>query len=667
MRLYGAIEKVEPLDDGTVRVHGIASAESVDDQGEVVKAEAIRNALPNYMKFPALREMHQLAAAGTTLEAEVGDDGVTRIVAHVVDPVAVAKVKNQVYRGFSIGGRVTQRASGSPKTITGLTLNEISLVDRPANPDAVFDCWKASDGATEAPFNAPFQLWACGEQSHTHLAKADAIKCLEIRAAEPTIEDSIDVTPNAALKALKLDIVPWNIESTIKATSRKEKTWDNETARKALWNIGQLACLTEALSEYCECLVLEAAVEGDNSPQPAKLKTIVADLCTFLRDQLAEDTAELVEGTDDMIFEGYHLEPRAVSATVKILQNIEGSEKLVSEIEKRGMRHNRSDQAMLDTISYALDKAMDSGTARRNDLVRMVDAQKAVLDAGATALNADGREMLTNSNPVKGSPTQHSTVNSGHPPVPVPTGTSGITHIDKAAGTAAIDAIVKAGHGHVALVNAAHDILCSMSDGVACKEGARPPRHSATDVALMCKAHDAMMGIDGVKCAAAEVEAAEASQDMNPPTEVTDAKEAAVVVEVVPEAVPDETLTKVLEAIVSRHAAPEPDPLMKAMSDTLARMDARMDAMAADVTKIKETPLPPAMMARPAVSVSKAGDNASGRLSSDMSDADLVEAFKKMSKEEQSLILIKASYAQPMRRPGITDGPMPGMPAREQG
>src|SRR5882762_5090540 len=84
------------------------------------------------------------SAAGTTLEAEVGDDGMTRIVAHVVDPVAVAKVKNKVYRGFSIGGRVTQRDAANPKTITGLVLSEISLVDRPANPEAVFDCWKAA-------------------------------------------------------------------------------------------------------------------------------------------------------------------------------------------------------------------------------------------------------------------------------------------------------------------------------------------------------------------------------------------------------------------------------------------------------------------------------------------------------------------------------------------
>ena len=36
MRLYGAIQKVEPQDDGTVRVHGIATSEAVDEQGEIV-------------------------------------------------------------------------------------------------------------------------------------------------------------------------------------------------------------------------------------------------------------------------------------------------------------------------------------------------------------------------------------------------------------------------------------------------------------------------------------------------------------------------------------------------------------------------------------------------------------------------------------------------------
>src|ERR1700738_1610020 len=89
MRLYGAIEKVEPQDDGTVRVHGIATSETVDDQDEIVRADAIRAALPDYMRFPALREMHQLSAAGATLEAVVGDDGQPVVGAPVGDPRAV--------------------------------------------------------------------------------------------------------------------------------------------------------------------------------------------------------------------------------------------------------------------------------------------------------------------------------------------------------------------------------------------------------------------------------------------------------------------------------------------------------------------------------------------------------------------------------------------------
>src|ERR1700740_3147627 len=196
MRLYDAIQKVEPQDDETVRVYGIATSEALDEQGEIVRADAIRAAIPDYMRFPALREMHQPSAAGSTLEAEVCEDGTTRIVAHVVDPVAVSKVKNQVYRGFSIGGRVTKREPGNPKTITGLVLNEISLVDRPANPEAIYDCWKASsmagppqrdNGATmaagSAAANTPVQIWACGVADHQHRAKAEAIKCLEKRVA----------------------------------------------------------------------------------------------------------------------------------------------------------------------------------------------------------------------------------------------------------------------------------------------------------------------------------------------------------------------------------------------------------------------------------------------------------------------------------------------------
>ena len=73
IRVYGSISKVTKQDDGTLVVEGIASTESVDSQGEVVKADAMRAALPDFMKFANVREMHQPKAVGKAVEVECDD------------------------------------------------------------------------------------------------------------------------------------------------------------------------------------------------------------------------------------------------------------------------------------------------------------------------------------------------------------------------------------------------------------------------------------------------------------------------------------------------------------------------------------------------------------------------------------------------------------------
>jgi hypothetical protein len=150
MRLFGEITKIEEAADGTLKVYGVASSGARDDAGEIVMPAAMKAALPDYARYPTLREMHQPSAAGRTLEALVDEEGATRIVAQVVDPVAIAKVKSRTYSGFSIGGRVLARDPVDPTVITKIKLSEISLVDRPANPEAVIDLWKA-DPASDAP------------------------------------------------------------------------------------------------------------------------------------------------------------------------------------------------------------------------------------------------------------------------------------------------------------------------------------------------------------------------------------------------------------------------------------------------------------------------------------------------------------------------------------
>jgi hypothetical protein len=45
-------------------IWGWASTERKDLQGEIVKADAIATALPDYMQWANIREMHRLSAIG---------------------------------------------------------------------------------------------------------------------------------------------------------------------------------------------------------------------------------------------------------------------------------------------------------------------------------------------------------------------------------------------------------------------------------------------------------------------------------------------------------------------------------------------------------------------------------------------------------------------------
>jgi hypothetical protein len=142
MRFYWPIAKV---DAEQRMVWGYASTEAKDDQGETVTREALAAALGDYMRFANIREMHLPSAVGVAKEAAVDDRGLY-LGAKIVDDDAWRKVFEGVYKGFSIGGKVTARDPADRRLITGLTLTEISVVDRPANPEAVFDCWKLSAG-----------------------------------------------------------------------------------------------------------------------------------------------------------------------------------------------------------------------------------------------------------------------------------------------------------------------------------------------------------------------------------------------------------------------------------------------------------------------------------------------------------------------------------------
>lgn len=129
--------KFVKIDEEERMVFGYASTPDLDSDGEIITLDAIKNALPDYLQYPTLRQMHQPKVAGTVTNTDVKDG--LYIGAKVIDDESWKMVKEGGYRGFSIGGNVLHRDGNVIKEIE---LVEISLVDVPANRKAKIDVWK---------------------------------------------------------------------------------------------------------------------------------------------------------------------------------------------------------------------------------------------------------------------------------------------------------------------------------------------------------------------------------------------------------------------------------------------------------------------------------------------------------------------------------------------
>ena len=282
-KLYAEIAKMEAQDDGTVKVWGYASSEAVDSDGEIIAAEAMKAAIPDYMKFGAVREMHGSNAAGTAIEINVEDDGRTFFGAHIVDPVAVTKVKTGVYKGFSIGGSVTARDELNKSQITGLKLTEISLVDRPANPDAVFTCFKADkpkDGE-EAADKDDEPADKTDETPADDTEKADGEK----------VDDKEDDKKDEAEKSASVELSESEI-AILKAVLAKAEKPKDEPVAKSMYQVKSLADVLTSL----KWLIEDAAYDNIDEAVIAQIKESAGSLAESLKALVASEADKLVDG-----------------------------------------------------------------------------------------------------------------------------------------------------------------------------------------------------------------------------------------------------------------------------------------------------------------------------------------------------------------------------------
>jgi hypothetical protein len=147
--------RLTKIDEEKRLVYGVATSEQPDRENEVCDYEGSK---PYFQKWSEsvqkdsqgkskgnVREMHTLSACGTVEQIQFNDAAKQiEICAKVVDDAAWKKVKAGVYSGFSVGGRYAKTWQAGGLTHYVADPVEVSLVDRPCVPNAVFQMVKAN-------------------------------------------------------------------------------------------------------------------------------------------------------------------------------------------------------------------------------------------------------------------------------------------------------------------------------------------------------------------------------------------------------------------------------------------------------------------------------------------------------------------------------------------
>jgi len=157
-QLFVQMTKFDPFQG---LITGVAAAEEIDHDGEVLDYLASK---PYFQAWSAsqkaasggksagnVRLQHDAKTCVGKLISMDFDDANKRIrvSAKIIDPVAKTLLQEGVLTGFSIGGDYvskTPMANGLVRYVAGP--NEISVVDRPCAPSALYESVKA-DGSTE--------------------------------------------------------------------------------------------------------------------------------------------------------------------------------------------------------------------------------------------------------------------------------------------------------------------------------------------------------------------------------------------------------------------------------------------------------------------------------------------------------------------------------------
>ena len=376
---YAQIIKQEKQDDGTLLVYGKATDDALDIDNQICDAGWLNKAMPEWFKSGGnIREQHSNIAAGVAKELDSKDDG-HYISALVVDPNSIKKVEAGVLKGFSIGIRspriVRDNKAANGRIIDG-TIVEISLVDRPANPNAKL-----------------------------MLAKSDGTEMVEVE--QELIEETIDEVTTETTETVDAPVTGEAPAEVVEETPAVEET-EEEKKKKEEETATEEAPVTEDTPAE-ETVVAEVPVDADADKVTAifdKVKTIETDLVKFdkgmfdtaraaLAQLIAVEAKEMEAGSD----ERYSLS-MLIGAVHNLMCWYEGEQAEGEVMELAGTAMEMSaeptdksalgDDVVNDIIAKAVKSASESVSAEINVYKETINALEDKLATALTKAVAGG-------------------------------------------------------------------------------------------------------------------------------------------------------------------------------------------------------------------------------------------------------------------------------------
>lgn len=343
---YAAIIKQEKQEDGTLLVYGKATDDSLDIDQQICDAAWLEKAMPEWFKTGGnIREQHSSIAAGVAKELNSTSDG-HYISALVVDPVSVKKVETGVLKGFSIGIRaprvVRDNKAANGRIIDGQIV-EVSLVDRPANPNAKLMLAKSNgtevvqmEQFIEKEEETPVATTEPAEVVETEVVDTDTapVEAEEAKADMPSKED--------ALKALE------DLREKLIAHEKMCKELgflDDEEEDKELKPVGESA--EEETEEGSEAGAAEEEVEEAEGKKPIPHKSAEGENA---EEATTENSVEETEpALDDDVIDAI-VDKAVKSATATVRDEIKSYKEEINKLQAE--------------LATAKNKAVGSGPKR---------------------------------------------------------------------------------------------------------------------------------------------------------------------------------------------------------------------------------------------------------------------------------------------------------------